>query len=797
MASLTLYPPVVNNTEPAFVTTKGGPYEDPHSSASIQDRNNRGFLRIYFYFSAFSEELGENPEENVTVHAKITNSKNVKVIDSEDGGEMYTIVDEGRTYHIYRLRGANIILNLKPQKDLNHTSPQLYYIDILGEDVSNNWNSDGQGHGGYYNCWVPGWIYKVQLRFSSSVCTIMPGLNAGRGQESWLFQHQNDFSEWSTVIYAKSIPEMNLTLTGFTNDYIPTGEPNTTWTVPTWHNNNSIFPSHITGQLSPGDIQDKNSKEYYQSYRIKMDYYDSNALSTISIDANGKPIISGLNFVTFDDSGDIYSTPDDLEKIDYTIKRRMRTVNTTYILYFSYITINGYSDKVYYIFNYQQDNISKSKLEVYTAETENIIVSENIVPQDGSAKNWQHLNELPENITAPEELDTVPDPTTKDLGYIFKYIGESLSKKYIQNNYYLCALVDERYNTTYIEEDKNRNLIPAHSHSHDLSIGADEEAGRISLKIRYNDDMETFPSYANDNPILYCIKRASAVDGFQEWTPIHYGYLPPVSDLNTIDEYTEIKYDYTAESGVWYKYGLEELNEDGNIVRMNYPSNPSEGIDNGYVIRIFEHSYLLGEGGKQLKIAFDPAISNYTPTVNDTKLEPIGSKFPYISRNGAIYYKVFPISGTISSQMDEEEMFFNKQEYYNRVDWNSNTDPKQEFRIADRYNAYAIKNRYINRDFTLERDFRNEVLKFLSDGKYKLFKSPSEGNIIVRLTDVQTTPNQTLSRLVYSFSANANETDNYTMDNCLKYGFYNPETTSQITVARRVIEEDEDINSEL
>ena len=44
----------------------------------------------------------------------------------------------------------------------------------------------------------------------------------------------------------------------------------------------------------------------------------------------------------------------------------------------------------------------------------------------------------------------------------------------------------------------------------------------------------------------------------------------------------------------------------------------------------------------------------------------------------------------------------------------------------------------------------------------------------MRLMDISTSPNQTLSRLVSNFTASANEVDEYTMDNCLKYGFYTP-----------------------
>ena len=66
-------------------------------------------------------------------------------------------------------------------------------------------------------------------------------------------------------------------------------------------------------------------------------------------------------------------------------------------------------------------------------------------------------------------------------------------------------------------------------------------------------------------------------------------------------------------------------------------------------------------------------------------------------------------------------------------------------------------------------------MEFLIDGKPKLFKSPTEGNMILRLTDVNFTPNQSLSRLVYSFTASGNEIAEDNIKNHLKYfnTFYN------------------------
>ena len=69
-----------------------------------------------------------------------------------------------------------------------------------------------------------------------------------------------------------------------------------------------------------------------------------------------------------------------------------------------------------------------------------------------------------------------------------------------------------------------------------------------------------------------------------------------------------------------------------------------------------------------------------------------------------------------------------------------------------------------------ERFFRDKVRDFLNSPNAKLFRSPTEGNYLVRLMSPTFTPNQTLGRNVYSFSCNASEIDECNIDNYEKYG---------------------------
>jgi hypothetical protein len=60
-------------------------------------------------------------------------------------------------------------------------------------------------------------------------------------------------------------------------------------------------------------------------------------------------------------------------------------------------------------------------------------------------------------------------------------------------------------------------------------------------------------------------------------------------------------------------------------------------------------------------------------------------------------------------------------------------------------------------------------MNFLYDNTIKLYRSPTEGNILVKLTNISLSPQTVLGRMLYSFSATATEIADLTIDNYLKY----------------------------
>lgn len=277
------------------------------------------------------------------------------------------------------------------------------------------------------------------------------------------------------------------------------------------------------------------------------------------------------------------------------------------------------------------------------------------------------------------------------------------------------------------------------------SVEDEMEEGRIGIKF--------FTSLDNPRNLNLCLRRADSRDNYKVWSDIKMVVCnnENINYLNTI-------FDYTIESGIWYKYGvqiIETTGERGSFFINQIP-----------VIREFNYSYLLGEGGRQLKLPYDNTMSNYTYNYSDSKTDTIGGKYPYITRNGNMKYRSFPVNGLITFNMDEKKLFTSDEELYG---YDEDTDKEV---IAGNYINWRKKNNIDQYDYRRELDFREKVLSFLQDGKPKLFKSATEGNIIVRLMQVNTQPVQSLNRMIYSFTSNAYEIADNTMDNYLKYNFY-------------------------
>lgn len=250
----------------------------------------------------------------------------------------------------------------------------------------------------------------------------------------------------------------------------------------------------------------------------------------------------------------------------------------------------------------------------------------------------------------------------------------------------------------------------------------------------------------------YVLTRASEEDGFVEWERIQEFRLANQKPS------TFHFYDFSVKQGTKYIYAIQQFNM--SKLHSTKILSPQVSVD-------FEDMFLF-DGERSLRIRFNPKMNSFKTTHLEKKVETIGSKYPFVFRNGAVGYKEFPVEGLISYNMDENQRFFNREELYNFYRMNEETREKA---LNAKYIAYQRKTDLTEDNILLERKFKMAVLDWLNNGEPKLFKSATEGNFIVRLINISLTPEETLGRMLHSFKSTAIEIADCTLENLNKYGF--------------------------
>lgn len=320
-----------------------------------------------------------------------------------------------------------------------------------------------------------------------------------------------------------------------------------------------------------------------------------------------------------------------------------------------------------------------------------------------------------------------------EFNYTFEYAFNEGESYYFTFEYETANMYTESNTYEFMVVQEGADKLEA-----TLTATLDNINGRIALHIESDIGQESLVGNIT-------IRRTSSESNFTIWEDVH---TESFEENNRLD-YTW--YDYTIKSGVYYKYIAQRRSSVGN-----------RGIaihaEGGPFMMLFDDMYLTGRDG-QLNIRFDPSVSSFKRMVSESRTDTIGSKYPYIKRNGYVEYRQFPIGGTITHLMDPSHLITSREEIFkDSLDNYTKFNKDKNVRIDD-FN-----------DWTYEREFREKVMDFLYANKVRLFRSATEGNILVKIMDINFTPNSTLGRRIYSFTATAYEVDAATIKNYDKYG---------------------------
>lgn len=283
-------------------------------------------------------------------------------------------------------------------------------------------------------------------------------------------------------------------------------------------------------------------------------------------------------------------------------------------------------------------------------------------------------------------------------------------------------------------------------------VFSDEEHGRMKLDIDFENGVST------DNDLV--IRRASSRTNFHTYEKLA---IIPHSESNSL---RYVWYDNSIESGVYYKYRIQQDKANGKYIENEEP-----------IICTFEDIFLTC-GDRQLKIKFNPSVSEFKYNTMESQQTTLGSQYPFVRRNGNSYFRTFSISGLITAFMDDSGWYnpnFRDGEFHYLYEIEPFTSTTEIYKNSEKkYQKYNEQNNISKyEDYIYERQFRQKVIDFLYRNDVKLFRSLTEGNILIKLMNIGFQPVDSLGRRLYSFSASAVEIDALTALNYSKYNIIN------------------------
>lgn len=580
------------------------------------------------------------------------------------------------------------------------------------------------------NGWTSGKIYKVQIRLSK--VSFIPDSNKKENKvdTDWLNANASKFSEWSTVTITKATSEPHLLISEL--------------------NYNSKDKDSIKKQaILHTDVLELNCN--YLNDDISESLYSYQFL-----------LYNEVTGILMEDSNvQVINKYERTSHFHYKFKHEINAAANYYVVV-NIVTIN-YCEKSFKVrFITSPRRIEDVDIRLKYVEND----------QDGSIFQEEWYGEeiqFKDTVQTYLELEHY-DTSTLLTGDIIKVLYDETHRGL--TTYYTWTGVTFRY----MEESHK------HVAKYITSKDMEQEEGVICLKI-YDP--------AVDDPQLWngvlILRRTDEDSLFRVWEDIQYIKLEQ-QFINSLPLF----YDNTIESGKSYMYALQyqdiHKNKTGNLV-----TSVTKVLK-----RDLEYTYLAGEGGEYLPLKFNTTINNYQLVRQDSITPTLGSRYPFITRVAAPKYKQFEMSGTISFHMDDCEQFLKSgtiygYSYYETGEPHTNIpvlDANGEQIEVTNYKGHSIK-QYEEipfMDYYLEKKFREAVIEFLTNGKPKLFKSSSEPNMIVMVTNSSFTPNQTLGRLIYDFSCTCTEIDEANLTNYIKYGIiqYNNVNLSKIRTEAHV-----------
>lgn len=324
--------------------------------------------------------------------------------------------------------------------------------------------------------------------------------------------------------------------------------------------------------------------------------------------------------------------------------------------------------------------------------------------------------------------------------YTLKFKGRTVNDHSIEEEYAITISSYDRVSewTDFIVDKEKEFCI-------------DTNSGSVYIKFKANPFMGDI-----------IVQRSNSETGFRTWENI---LKIKIEEEDALEDGIAI-YDYLIDGSFHiYQYRFLKMIED-EVVAI------TKDI---YQIESVYEDIFLSNTDKQLAIKYNPNISGFKWVVQESVTNALGGRFPLIRRNGETKYRQFTLSGTLYF----DPLVLSEATFDSRNSPMSTFLPDEDsilFLGIDEVDnplwvAAAWSNRSMESKIAFyEQKFKEATMDFLTDGKPKLFRSPTEGMMLVMLTNISFTPNKQLGRRIVDFSATVTEFAEVNLENFIRYG---------------------------
>lgn len=333
--------------------------------------------------------------------------------------------------------------------------------------------------------------------------------------------------------------------------------------------------------------------------------------------------------------------------------------------------------------------------------------------------------------------------------YFNKDISYTLVFNYTTINGYKNSISKQFQFTGTEELDNNGPIFTARSN---------HSKGCIELSF----DWSALPSYRQGTApsLSFELYKSSQDDGYLNWIKLNSNTT--VQTISNSDGKL-IWEDYYINSGVNYKY---KFVLDGKAYGGYQVGNATVKYEASMKL---EDIY-LADSIALIPIKYNAKVSGLKWVVQENITNTLGGVYPIIRRNADTYYRQFNLSGTLDFRVPDGVAAYdsvsNNLEDFQHVFENFTPiqlSLKEGVEYQNNIKNFELPNATAKR----------YIMKFLTDGQIKLFKSAQEGLMLVHLSNVSFTPNATLSREIMDFSCTITEVAPVNTETLEKYNIFN------------------------